>query len=77
MSAGDERLSPGLERLYDLLEDAQDAAEEAGEPELAHAISHLRILHTVGWAVRAVVALGELVEQVREVLRRTDPGGGA
>lgn len=43
--------------------------------ELSRAISHLRVLFTVGWASYAAAALGELMAQVRDALARAEPGG--
>jgi hypothetical protein len=75
MSTGDEPLSPEVDRLYALLDQVRGAAEDAGEPELAAGLAHLRVLHAVGWAAHGVVALGRLVEEVRKALGRVEPGG--
>lgn len=76
LGAGDECLPRGGHRLASLLDGVQSAAEDAGEPELAAGLSHLRIVHAVGWAAHGVVALGRLVEEVRELLGRVEPESG-
>ncbi len=75
LGAGDEQPPRGVGQLASLLDGVQGAAEDAGEPELAAGLSHLRVLHAVGWAAHGVVALGRLVEEVREALGRVKPGG--
>ncbi|HSL84262.1 MAG TPA: helix-turn-helix transcriptional regulator [Thermoanaerobaculia bacterium] len=75
LGAGDADMPRGGHQLASLLDGVQGAAEDAGEPELAAGLSHLRVLHAVGWAAHGVVALGRLVENVREALGRVEPGG--
>jgi len=68
LGAGAADMPRGGHQLDSLLDGVQGAAEKAGEPELAAGLSHLRLLHAVGWAAHGVVALGHLVEKVREAL---------
>ena len=75
LGAGHADMPRGGHQLASLLDGVQGAAEDAGEPELAAGLSHLRVLHAVGWAAHGVVALGRLVEEVRKALGRVEPGG--
>jgi transcriptional regulator with XRE-family HTH domain len=75
LGAGDADMPRGGYQLASLLDGVLGAAEDAGQPELAAGLSHLRLLHAVGWAAHGVVALGRLVEEAREALGRVEPGG--
>lgn len=75
-SKAEEPLAPELLALYEALDDAQDAAEAAGEQALSRAIGQVRILHAVG-AVGAVDRLlGPVVERVHQAAREAGCGNG-